>query len=98
MSLHFIHHYKIAQKLGPNGQKTYKQIADECGLDEDDTRRMLRLAVTDHLFEEPEKGTISHTAATQMLAVNPLLSAWAGLATHENWPSMIHVLLFGFLP
>ncbi|MCJ1246390.1 hypothetical protein MMC30_003597 [Trapelia coarctata] len=91
MSLHFIHRYKIAQKLGLNGRKTYKQIADECGLDEDDTRHMLRLAITDHLFEEPENGTIAHTAATQLLAVNPLLSAWTGVATHENWPSMIHM-------
>lgn len=93
MSLHFIHRNQIAHKLGPDGRKTYKQIADECGLDEDDTKRMLRLAMTDHLFQEPEKGVVAHTAATQMLAVNPLLASWVGVVTHENWPCMPYVCL-----
>ena len=70
---------------------TFEQIAEACELDKDDTRRMLRLAMTDNLFREPERGIVAHSATSQILAVNPLLFAWVSVTTQENWPSMLHV-------
>ena len=91
MCLQFIHHNNIAQKVPLDGRMTFEQIAEACELDKDDTRRMLRLAMTDNLFREPERGIVAHSATSQILAVNPLLFAWVGVTTQENWPSMLHV-------
>lgn len=92
MSLHFIDHNRIVEKVPIDKPITFKEIADQCSLEEEDTKRMLRLAMTDHLFTEPEPGFVAHTASSQVMAENPLLAAWVGVATHENWPSMLHVM------
>ena len=81
----------MAERLGPESRTTFRKIAEECHLDEDDTKRILRLAMTEHYFKELESGIVVHSAATQMLEVNPLLAAWVGLTTDENWPSMVYV-------
>ena len=91
MSLHFIHRNQIAQMISKNGRMSFQSIAEQCKLDEDDTRRVLRLAMTNHLFEESENGMVDHSAATQMLSQNPKLAAWIGVLTHECWPSMVQV-------
>ena len=91
MSLHFIQRNAIATKVPQEGSLTFKEIADQCGLDESDTKRILRLAMTDHLFMEKQAGSVSHSAATLCLATNPLLAAWIGVTTQENWPSMLRV-------
>lgn len=91
MSLHFIHRNQIAQMISENGRMTFKSIAEQCRLGEDDTKRILRLAMTNHLFEEPENGMVGHSAATQILSTNPQLAAWIGVLTHESWPSMVQV-------
>ena len=58
---------------------------------------MLRLAMTDHLFAEPEKGIVIHTAASQMLGGNPLLAAWVGVMAKENWKPMTEVDIQDYL-
>ena len=91
LSLQFIQYNDIARIFAPGEQTTFKRIAEKCKLNEDDTRRMLRLAMTDHLFQEPKNGVVAHTAATQTLAANPLLGAWIGMTARENWPAMTRV-------
>ena len=83
MCLQFIHHNNIAQKVPLDGRMTFEQIAEACELDKDDSRRMLRLAMTDNLFREPERGIVAHSATSQILAVNPLLFAWVSVTTRE---------------
>ena len=47
---------------------------------------MLRLAITNRLFREPEPGVVAHSSASYALATNPYLWAWVGVATKEIWP------------
>lgn len=89
MTLHFINTYKIGYELKWGERTTFKDIARESNLDVGDTQRMIRLAMTEHFFTEPENGVVMHTAASYELARNPLLSAWVGLTTQENWPPML---------
>ncbi|OCL08124.1 S-adenosyl-L-methionine-dependent methyltransferase [Glonium stellatum] len=91
MSLHFVHTYKVGYNLGWGEKTTFAQIAKDCNLDEEDTRRMLRLAMTDYLFTEPENGVVMHSAASYELARNPLLSAWIGVTVQENWSPMLKI-------
>lgn len=96
MTLHFIHTYKVGYNLGWGEKTTFGEIAKQSNLDEDDTKRMVRLAITEHFFTEPENGVVMHTAASYELARNRLLSAWVGLTTQENWPPMLKVRVCAF--
>jgi hypothetical protein len=89
MTLHFIHTYKIGYELKWGERTSFKEIARQSNLDAGDTQRMMRLAMTEHFFDEPVNGVVMHTAASYELARNPLLSAWVGLTTQENWPPML---------
>jgi hypothetical protein len=89
MTLHFIHTYKIGYELKWGERTSFKDIVKQSNLDVGDTQRMMRLAMTEHFFDEPENGVVMHTAASYELARNPLLSAWVGLTTQENWPPML---------
>ena len=92
MCLQFIHRFGLAQKVSANGGVvSFKDLAQECGLNEDDMKRMLRLAMTDHIFCEVEPGIVGHTSTSQILVTNPGLFAWMGVTTQENWPSMFRV-------
>jgi hypothetical protein len=92
MTLHFIHTYKIGYELKWGERTTFESIARKANLDVGDTRRMIRLAMTEHFFTEPESGVVMHTAASFEIARNALLSAWVGLTTQENWPPMLKLV------
>ena len=91
LALSFVNRYQIAQKLAPGQTKTFKELADECGLDEGDVRRMLRLAMTEHLFVETENGHVAHSASSFMLAVVPGLDAWVWNMAHNNFQAVAQV-------
>lgn len=44
-----------------------------------------------HVFQEPRKGFVSHTAASRKLADDPLARAGCGYMFDEVWPSFVHV-------
>ncbi|KAL5115578.1 hypothetical protein ACEQ8H_006554 [Pleosporales sp. CAS-2024a] len=92
MTLHFIHTYRIGFQLKWGERTTFEAIARESNLDVNDTRRMIRLAMTEHFFTEPENGVVMHTAPSYEMARNALLSAWVGLTTQENWPPMLKLV------
>lgn len=91
MALDFIYTYKIGYDLDWGMKTTYGEIAKARSLDEQDTKRMLRLAMAHLLFAETDDGMVMHTAPSFELATNIGLSAWAGLLTQENWPPMLKV-------
>ncbi|KAI0197959.1 S-adenosyl-L-methionine-dependent methyltransferase [Astrocystis sublimbata] len=91
MALDFIYTYKIGYDLNWDEKATYDDIAKKCGLDEDDTRRMLRLAMAHHLFDETDDGMVTHTSSSFLMANDTGLSAWVGLMTKENWPPMLKI-------
>lgn len=75
-------------KSFPVGESTtYEQIAQTCSLPESDTRRIIRHAVTNYIFEEPQPGIVKHTAASKALATIPPLASVIGFLANEMWPS-----------
>lgn len=91
MVLQFIHTYKIGYGLKWGERTTFKEVAQHANLDENDTKRMVRLAMTEYFFTEPENGVVIHTAASYEIARNHLLSAWVGVTTQENWSPMLRL-------
>lgn len=58
----------------PVGEEaTFAQIAEIVGLTEQDTRRLVRIAMTHHIFIEPRKGFVAHIAISKAIAEQPLV-------------------------
>jgi hypothetical protein len=51
----------------PGGMISYNEIAKQTDLDEPTVRRLLRHAMTLHIFQEPELGMVAHTNASKLL-------------------------------
>ncbi|KAF5675239.1 O-methyltransferase [Fusarium heterosporum] len=54
--------------------------------------RILRHAITNKIFHEPEPGFIAHTAASKVLAQDTSLQAWVGLNGEDFLPAGAHTL------
>lgn len=65
---------------------SFSDIAVECGVDEDSMRRILRHAITNHLFTEPTEGHVAHTSISKALAQVPMLHEWVTVSCEEIWP------------
>lgn len=50
------------------------------------TGRIIRHAITMHIFYEPKPGMVAHTRASKMLA-NPDMRDWARAGTEELGPA-----------
>jgi O-methyltransferase domain len=92
ISLHAIYRFNIAASIPINSEATFAQIAHRCHLAEDDTRRLLRHAMTFRIFREPRKGVVAHTAASRVLAELPLLQQWIGQSCEDMWPAATRVV------
>ncbi|KAL2045336.1 hypothetical protein N7G274_002419 [Stereocaulon virgatum] len=92
LSMQYIYRYKIAHHVPKEQATTFENIARDCGLDIDDVRRFLRVAIARHVFKEPKVGSIAHTAASKLLLDNPLLEAWILNIAEEFWPSLTRMV------
>ncbi|KAF2792942.1 O-methyltransferase [Melanomma pulvis-pyrius CBS 109.77] len=86
LSLQFILRFKIHKLVKPGETMTFEEIALKCNLDALDTRRLLRMGMAEHIFQEPQPGVVAHTAASQALADDVLLASWLDMVVQELWP------------
>lgn len=77
----------------PEGREetTYAELAARTGLPENHLQRFLRHAMTYHIFREPQKGVVCHTAASKLLADDPLMRQWVSMVSEELWPAATKV-------
>lgn len=47
--------------------------------------------MTFRIFQEPTDGIVRHTAASKLLAEDPMLRQWAGMISEELWPAATRV-------
>ncbi|KAF2828333.1 putative O-methyltransferase [Ophiobolus disseminans] len=92
ISLQLIHKYDIASKIHLDEEVTYEEVAQRCNVNVHDLRRMLRLAIAFHIFDEPKDGTIRHSAVSECLIRFPLANQWIGYFCEDVWPSTSHTL------
>lgn len=90
-SLQAINQFKIAKKVLKDETVTYEELAKRCSVDVDDMRRVLRMAITYHIFHEPTEDSIAHTARSLVLAENDMMSEWIGVVCDEMWPTCPHL-------
>ncbi|KAG8531292.1 uncharacterized protein KY384_002920 [Bacidia gigantensis] len=92
VSLQAIYRYKIATSFPVGGEASYEDIAKTCGVDVVHLRRLMRHAMTNHIFSEPRKGFVAHTAASRALAQDKGLSEYVGMHCEEAFPASARVL------
>lgn len=85
-SLRWIYHSNIAAAIPLDRAVTFAEVAAATGVDEDHSKRMLRHAMTNRLFREPEPGRVAHTAASALLVRSKALNNWVGYTTEESFP------------
>ncbi|KAG9230931.1 putative O-methyltransferase [Amylocarpus encephaloides] len=84
--------YDIASKVPANEEVSYATLSQRCGLPVDDLMRIMRLAISQHIFKEPRKGFVAHNAASKMFVGSQDLQNWIYIALDEMWPSAAHML------
>lgn len=62
-----------------NGKISYTQLAQDLGVSEKALKHLLRYAITNRIFAEPEPGFISHSAASRALAEDQPLLDFLGI-------------------
>lgn len=98
-SLQAIGPYKLAEIIPIHGEKSFSEIASLSGLNELDVRRIMRHSMTDHIFKEPRKGVVSHTAASRLLVEDSKVLDFVDVNSNEVIPAVLQVgtLLFSHL-
>ncbi|KAL1980718.1 hypothetical protein VTN96DRAFT_3600 [Rasamsonia emersonii] len=98
-SIHALYRFNIANSF-PEGQEeaTYEELAQACGLSEFNLRRIVRAAMTQHIFRESRKGVVAHTSASKFFANNRIMRQWVGMVTEEMWPAATRERMVLLLP
>ncbi|KAL4816688.1 S-adenosyl-L-methionine-dependent methyltransferase [Aspergillus spinulosporus] len=91
-SLRWIYHFKIAPAIPLDRAVSYADVAAKTGVDEDHLKRMLRHAMTNRLFTEPEPGMVAHTASSALLVTSRALNDWVGYTTEETFPASAKIV------
>ncbi|KAI1323402.1 putative O-methyltransferase [Xylariaceae sp. FL0255] len=85
ISQHAIMRFRLAEAIPVGGQATFQELAESSDLNETHIRKLLRFAMTQHIFCEPQPGVVAHTAASRLLVEDQRLSNWLRFSTDELW-------------
>lgn len=97
VSLHGLYHWGLSTALKVGEEITFAEMARRVGQPEHDVRRILLFCMTKHIFIQPRKGYVAHTASSKMLSEMEIMRDWIGLVTEEMWPCAPRVLPSGRL-
>lgn len=87
--LHAIYIFKIAQAVPSTGSISYEQAATQIHalsgyeIAVSELRRLLRLAVANNLFCEPQVGHVAHNCSSRVLLKDEALASWIGMFTED---------------
>lgn len=90
MGVQGITRFGLAHAIPVGGEASIDELAAKAKIGETHMRRLIRLATSQHIFQEIRPGVISHTAASRLLAEDELLYQWMGFKTEEGWKGAYH--------
>ncbi|CAG8977344.1 hypothetical protein HYALB_00011358 [Hymenoscyphus albidus] len=94
LSLQAIYEFHIAEHVPADGGTiSYAELADKCGIPLLKLRPLIRHAILNRLFCEPDKGFVAHTSTSLLLIPekSPSMHAWIGLC-NDLWKPVSRVL------
>ncbi|XWX02157.1 hypothetical protein V2A60_010190 [Cordyceps javanica] len=92
LTLQIINHYGIAALVPTSGTISFAELQSKTSLDAINLARVMRHAMTNHIFCEPTPGTIAHTALSRCLAEDDALQNWIGFNSEDIFPASANVL------
>ncbi|KIW93077.1 uncharacterized protein Z519_05682 [Cladophialophora bantiana CBS 173.52] len=91
-SLRWIYHFRIAEFVPLDGEKSFSDVAKDANVDEARLKRVLRQAMTNKIFCEPRVGFVAHTAASSALVRDQGTLNWVGYTLGESFPASTKVV------
>ncbi|KAK8056578.1 O-methyltransferase- family 2 [Apiospora rasikravindrae] len=98
LSLQAIWEFKIAEAVPAIGSITFDELSvkiEECAGETIlpfQLRTLLRHAMTNQVFCEPQKGTVAHTQMSRLLTSSPKSNAWVGFLTSDLFPAFANAV------
>ncbi|KAI1212023.1 putative O-methyltransferase [Annulohypoxylon truncatum] len=83
--------FKLADAVPIGGEITFAELAATTGLHEVHLRKILRLAIAQHIFTEPRPGVVAHSAASRLIAENKVLADWLRYSSDDLWHAAYHM-------
>ena len=77
--------FNIASAVPLTGTISYVSLAEKVNVPMLNLRRLIRHAITNHIFQEPTKGLVAHTSRSRLLLEDPHLNAWVGFTSEDLW-------------
>lgn len=81
---------RIASMVPAGGKISYGELAQKTGLNEVALKRLLRHAITQRIFCEPEPGMVAHNKISKQLAI-PHIRGWMSIGAEDMWPAAVRV-------
>lgn len=75
--LRWLANFNIFFKVPLQGSISYETLAEEANVTEIQLKSIARMAMTNHLFCEPEPNRIAHTGTSALFVTNPKFHDWA---------------------
>ncbi|OGM47206.1 hypothetical protein ABOM_003990 [Aspergillus bombycis] len=91
ISLQSILRFRIAESVPPEGI-TISDLSEATGVDQHLLTRIVRHAMTSHIFYEPEPGKVAHTASSQALSSNQGVRDWLDMTLEEWGPAAVRTV------
>lgn len=82
--------FGLARIVPIDGETTFAEIAAAAGLGEAHVRKLIRHAISQHVFQEPHPGMVTHSAASRLLTEDANLAAWARWCADDCWLAAYH--------
>jgi hypothetical protein len=87
-----INRWSVADHLQPDEELSFADLAAKCRVPEHVFTPIIRQAMSKHIFREPRKGYVAHTAASKLYISPTTLHDYISIALDDIWPSAAHML------
>ncbi|GAB7347679.1 hypothetical protein MBLNU459_g5246t1 [Dothideomycetes sp. NU459] len=91
-SLRWLYHFRIPQAVPLQGSIAVAELADKCKVEQRRLIRVLRHAMTNHWFCEPEPGRVAHSAMSSLIVTDDRIYGQIGYQTEVVFPSAAKVV------
>ena len=90
-ALQYIVHFDLASAVPPDRAVPFSKIAAQAELDEAQCKRILRFAMTQGFFHEPEMGLVAHTSSSVLLR-DPITRDTLRYITEDSGPASLRLV------
>ncbi|KAF8850350.1 S-adenosyl-L-methionine-dependent methyltransferase [Acephala macrosclerotiorum] len=85
LSLQAMYEFKVYEAVPLTGSISYQDLAEKVDVPMLNLRRLIRHAMTNRIFHEPQKGFVAHTRMSRLLLEDVPLNNWVGFMTNDLW-------------